>query len=524
MVFRPAGDEGDDSMNIVGTFENSLSFITLFRQKYNNSCFLPRMRLSPFCTSVRFGIIYILPVLVYAFFFPVSGWAWEVNTHRELTEQAINIKADELNAYLINNLGLEGGLDASVKGGSPRELMMQGSDHEDNAPRYLRHFHEPITNSGLLNGTFDSSINWSLRAMGDQKWSWNDAREYYYKALTSKSKAERDEYWGKTFRALGQIMHLIQDAANPAHVRNDPHPFNEGLHDYMARKHVASYAAAGVFIPDSSSLEQPGATRPEPFSNLFDRNMYNGQNPAATLGANVGVTEFTNANFFSDDTIAGQNSPAPAHPAVSELVPATTVPYGPQYVTLPRLGSPSELGARTAKYTGNQALAKFQLANFHLDLLGHFRLDDLVYEAYSINLIPRAVGYSAAILNYFFRGDLPITRTDFEVSHDYDGSFLLDGGDFKVDVEIPQSLLFQGTVSFYYDRVDGERGLLQEQVWDGTNPYRIWMGPSFEGLTMYKPVRWYVILEGLMGPGSQESRAILGKTGLAEWVIIKPPM
>ncbi len=47
--------------------------------------------------------------------------------------------------------------------------------------------------------------------MGEQKWSWNDARDYYFKALTSQTKAERDEYWGKTFRALGQVMHLIQD-------------------------------------------------------------------------------------------------------------------------------------------------------------------------------------------------------------------------------------------------------------------------------------------------------------------------
>jgi hypothetical protein len=514
-------------MNFFLVLRTTVSLLKGIYTYCSYSYLLKRMGLRPSLKPMWHERTCLLAIFGFVICLPINGWTWEVNTHEQLTEKAIETVESHLNAYLIDQLGLEGGLNAALPGGTPRELMKQGSNFEDDIPRFLSHFHEPVSNSGLGH-LFPSAIDWSLFPTGTQiiggSWSWNDAREYYYKALTSKSKAERDEYWGKTFRALGQIMHLIQDAANPAHVRNDPHPFNEGLHDYMARKHVASYAAAGVFIPDSSSLEQPGATRPEPFSNLFDRNMYNGQNPAATLGANVGVTEFTNANFFSDDTIAGQNSPAPAHPAVSELVPATTVPYGPQYVTLPRLGSPSELRARTAKYTGNQALAKFQLANFHLDLLGHFRLDDLVYEAYSINLIPRAVGYSAAILNYFFRGDLPLLRTEFLASHDYDGSFLFDGGEFKVDVEIPQSLLFQGTVSFYYDRVDGERGLLQEQVWDGTNPYRIWMGPSFEGLTMYKPVRWYVILDGLMGPGSQESRAILGKTGLAEWVIIKPPM
>ncbi|MDR4488569.1 MAG: hypothetical protein R3B83_13745 [Nitrospirales bacterium] len=88
------------------------------------------------------------------------------------------MKEAELNAYLIDNVGLEGGLNTSVAGGSPQELMIKGSDLEDNTPRFLRHFHEPISNTGL-GKTFDSSINWSLRQKGDQEWSWNDAREYY---------------------------------------------------------------------------------------------------------------------------------------------------------------------------------------------------------------------------------------------------------------------------------------------------------------------------------------------------------
>ena len=305
--------------------------------------------------------VVLILTIVYGVIFPLtSGWAWEVNTHKELTKEAITFVEANLSTYLIDNLGLEGGLNASLPGGTPLFLMQQGSNDEDNGIRFFRHFHDPISNAGLA--YFDSSINWSLRSLGNQggdAYSWNDAREYYFKALTSPSKAERDENWSKTFRALGHVMDLIQDAANPSHVRDDPHPFDDGLHDHMERKNVGSYIGGGIFKPDPSMLEQSGAIRPEPFSNLFDRNGYSGFNPQATLGTNIGITEYANANFFTDDTIPGQGSIFNAeirYPVISELVPA---PIPSPYLTLPRLGSAAFPGSRTAKLTGNQVWPNF---------------------------------------------------------------------------------------------------------------------------------------------------------------------
>ena len=58
-----------------------------------------------------------------------------------------------------------------------------------------------------------------------------DAREAMYRALTGRSKdgtlkaeteAARDAYWATTFRALGDIVHLVEDMAQPQHTRNDP--------------------------------------------------------------------------------------------------------------------------------------------------------------------------------------------------------------------------------------------------------------------------------------------------------------
>ncbi|MDR4484489.1 MAG: hypothetical protein R3B95_14985, partial [Nitrospirales bacterium] len=291
------------------------------------------------------------------------------------------------------------------------------------------------------------------------------------------------------------------------------------------RKSVGSYVGGGIFHPDLSMLEQAGATRAEPFSNLFDRNVYSGSNPLATLGADIGVTEYTNANFFTDDTIPGQGSifnVGIIYPTVTELVPA---PIPSPYLTLPRLGSAAFSGARAAKLTGNQAVAKFLLTNTNLDLLGQLQLDDVVYDAYSSHLIPRAVGYSAAVLNYFFRGDMPILRQEYLVSESDEGDEkpFREVGTLDVSIEVPFSLGFQGEMLFYVELSNGNRLEFDRLTWNGTNPVRAFNFPQVDDFVLFEPVRWYVVLKGAMGPGSQEPEAIVGKAGLAIWIVSPLP-
>ena len=160
-----------------------------------------------------------------------------------------------------------------------------------------------------------------------------------------------------------------------------------------------------------------------------------------------------------------------------------------------------------------------------MDLLGQLQLDDAVYEGQSINLIPRAVGYSAAVLDYFFRGEPTISKQEFAVAEDVDDS-LIEPGSLDVEVEIPLSLGLQGTVSLYYERPDRQRVLADQQEWDGTNP--VYLGGDIffksEGLFIGGKVRWYVVLDGGMGLGSPEPRAVVGKTGEATWITISHPI
>ncbi len=47
---------------------------------------------------------------------------FEVKTHKELTEKAIEVMESTLSAYLIDNVGLEGGLNASFNGKTSQRM------------------------------------------------------------------------------------------------------------------------------------------------------------------------------------------------------------------------------------------------------------------------------------------------------------------------------------------------------------------------------------------------------------------
>jgi len=192
------------------------------------------------------------------------------------------------------------------------------------------------------------------------------------------------------------------------------------------------------------------------------------------------------------------------------------------------LGSAAFPGARAAKPTGNQAVATFLLTNTNLDLIGQLQLDDAVYDAQSRHLIPRAVGYSAAVLDYFFRGELEVddTKTKFQLTgQSQPGEVcapipIFEFGSLVVEYEIPSDLAFSGMTSFYYDRQDGTRVLGGQQ--SNVSSGQPGLGADIIVLhaELPSPVRWYVVLDGQAGPGAQETRGIVAKTGLAEWEFV----
>jgi hypothetical protein len=178
-------------------------------------------------------------ILLTLFFLPaISSNAYDTyNVHPTINENALLQSFTE--SYLKNQLGLSTGIEEffirdSIKK-TVKEWIKEGGRQED-VPVYRanNHFHDPLrswNNAGLKGSTLGlSSVIWAQNqnplgyaAGGD--WSWTKARGLYYEGLTARDKNIRGQKLADTFRALGQIMHLVADSSVPAHVRNDIHVF-----------------------------------------------------------------------------------------------------------------------------------------------------------------------------------------------------------------------------------------------------------------------------------------------------------
>ncbi|MEW6419181.1 MAG: hypothetical protein AB1480_13880 [Nitrospirota bacterium] len=428
--------------------------------------------------------------------------------HRAINEHVAQntVNSFSLDEYLIDNLGFKKGVKEELNGKDKENKNVNkqivwwlgyGGEQEDvpsdiltlylNKARNNNHFHNPLkTNWGeaglndslylpfplylppLALGICDfpllfyaecwytgqSMVLWSQNTNQDPnqsiggKWSWKDARDYYYKALTSTTKKEREENFANTFRAVGQQMHFVQDATVPEHVRNDIHVF-PAYETYVENsKNDSVFWNNLINNPitfDKSSLNIP-STDPNasiPIARIIDTDLYTGNNPDITetlynLPQQIGIAEYTNANFVSPDTIFTEGLasddryyfpyPRKSSTNLQELINKNTLPE-----TVTAEDGIQESTLFIKKERDGEFIEHFVKPRYtttrRWDLVGggqvyalDFYLDEECYENYAQKLIPRAVGYSAGLLNYFFRGTLEITSPDSYVYSITDGS------------------------------------------------------------------------------------------------------
>ncbi|MDA8084354.1 MAG: hypothetical protein M0024_11920 [Nitrospiraceae bacterium] len=209
-------------------------------------------------------------------------------------------------------------------------------------------------------------------------------------------------------------MHLVSDSSVPAHVRNDSHILAavgiDWNYESWARENWNSYIRAhglynGKKIDDAVFDTYVRDTiAPIPVSVLWDKNVYDGSNPQVTWTTNpaiseYGLSEFTNANYFSEYTIFTDYS----NPKKENTNAQLTEQYAKDG-TLDKVwyiqGYKSDHLAALSYFWESGASGRW-----------YYHLDQNVYQDYATELIPRAVGYSAALLDYFFRGDI---RLEFQ--------------------------------------------------------------------------------------------------------------
>ncbi len=143
--------------------------------------------------------------------------------------------------------------------------------------------------------------------------------------------------------------------------------------------------------------------------------------------------------------------------------------------------------------------ALYERLLFRGQLVGGFMLDDKVYEDYAARLIPRAVGYSAGLLNYFFRSSF-----DFNV-----GVSANDASARLLTISIPPELTAEtmdGTFTLYAEDQDG----LRSAVAGASITTTLFRGASAQAIfTPVSGVRAYVLVfRGTLGT---EADAVTGK-------------
>ena len=471
------------------------------------------------CLFRIFGLIFLFLQ------FYLQCFGLEKDTHKQLNEHIANttINGFSLTSYLIDQVGYKKGIEEVFSDGKKTmrvwEWIRDGGRYEDE-PYYTRsfnHYHDPLQPWYIagFDKTFKSSLIWAqnqglIGSLLGGDWDWKKARACFYKGLTATTKTERDKNLADTFRALGQIMHLVHDGVVPAHVRNDPHLYVEFLGLKIGKFHFEKWILDNFgriqlkAAPFDKSIFDiiPEATAPIPIANIFDTNRYDGTNLSVATGSQIGITEYTNANFFSEGRIFIKYP----HPALEDTNIFSIDGKNPELAD----AEDGKLDRRiyVKKIFGEplDRLASFSYISFDCIKKGHYEfspyvLDDKVYEEYASKLLPRAVGYSAGLLEYFFRGKL-----------DFKQSGTKPNGDIEITItNSSDEPLVEGVLKLYYDNDQGERKEVTLTPSAVINiPKTGTFVTTFSSPPGFNPEKIMLLYDGQLG---KEKGAVIGKYG-----------
>lgn len=425
-----------------------------------------------------------LKLIPFALIFSISitAFGYEVATHEEMSDHAA--RRSVLSQNLLSDIGLTGTLttvsliDNSIDGSSRTVLdwIRYGANHEDDTisavfARYRNHFYNPLDGRGyhylFLRGL--PSPLWGLEdqsacppqnpqcnpVIAGQIYSLRNARDYFYNGLTSSGTANRDQNLAKTFQTLGHVMHLIEDAAQPQHTRNDSHAMGS-LYELFTDEFISTLPYDGY--PSDTTLVKLNTAV----------SFWHTLPPQIDISAGQGIAEYSNRSFVTTGTnfrysggniITDPNFPSPAYDPLTgfsaDLATMTTVTWCT--VTTNLKGQLTFYGNTIFDSYTNITPPDFNpyattLSIFDADLQKErkkrlFILNRFNFCAAQQFLIPRAVGYSGGLIDYFFRGKLEANYTGAQ-------------GQLTVTVKNisgPENTIQNGTFELYYDATDGTR-------------------------------------------------------------------
>lgn len=355
---------------------------------------------------------------------------------------------------------------------NPSEDPPTPQDVTPGLKRPLNHFYDPYYDRALdvpglvlADGDVHKNPDWAIGSFDSftdpnraetartNHFTVMDAREAMFRALTLKGtvggrlvdlaanedKSTRQQwrqaYWATTLRALGHVLHSNQDMAQPQHVRNEPHsgkycPTEKVCptgHSSVYEKYINMRArrddSFGVTGPFNTSIKLASApltfgAYPVPaFAKYTD---YWSTSPRDPDVRGKGLAEYSNRNFFSAAKNFGE---------LEYLWPSSnSVDYQIRAV-VPTRWDGSAIGDPTPMqvYYGQvrDRLLETSTSDVPLTTFGmwdqflkkklakpRYSLNRLIYDAMAELLLPRAVAYSAGLINFFFRGTIEIALPD----------------------------------------------------------------------------------------------------------------
>ena len=301
-----------------------------------------------------------------------------------------------------------------------------------------------------------------------------NAHKQMYQMLTGTTPANRSLATERLFEDLGHMVHLVQDMGQPEHTRNDQHLslFGWGLTGLPIKSAASIYenwtrdnVALRQFIPSdvAANTTTESLFIGYPAIRFSDYHTYftNGTAGLADYASNNHVTQDTNYHDNSFHCLAHQS------PALSSAIPrqesihiTLTDPITQQAeslsvpVTVYSLsfqdyakGEPNVDGYHAFESFFNYETKKYDTT------ATVFSLSDNSWFSRALNLLPKTVGYSAGMIQRFFRGR--IASSWFQQN---DGTYTVHV--INVTPFRYADLLTNCTVELYKTNSDGDLQLL----------------------------------------------------------------
>lgn len=404
---------------------------------------------------------------------PLNCFGWdilnELNVHEPINDAAVSYflrnfssekTLDEQGNYqgiawhsgsevniILNNSGVTrtetfrnwvkiGGVDADVESEDAERIILRDIHTNEITQiiiigKPLRHFYDPIfekkwltdfsdvTNLQFTNPEIDH-IQWAIYNK-EHHWSFNQGL-LLYKAAMENTKTNnlpqdianfngyfaqegnlRNNLFSASFRALGETMHGIADLCVPAHVRNDSHPGFPFVGGTDPIEKYTNYSIAKKILTES--FELPSV------------NFLNKKNSVEDLM--IGCAAFTNANFFSRDTICN-DSPK----VVPDTFNKNCYP-NPRFsdTELLKLGDDTSVFEVSRTFSKKIVLVRKTITSYVFAKTESYEIPNSAAEGQAGVLLPLAAAAGGEIIDRFF----PTMKLTLEAAKDGDSSFKLTG-------------------------------------------------------------------------------------------------